>query len=123
MNEDVIYRYAMAIWDRDDKESLGGKNIQVSAWWHEMTPCANRGLGCVCTRHLTRAYIQHHHHITTQKQEYLEELQQTDPVTSIPQDYVMAWRVAVLLRALGYALKYRCVHYRVRRVRSVAVSY
>ena len=30
MNEEVIYKHAMVIWDRDDKESLGGKNIQVS---------------------------------------------------------------------------------------------
>lgn len=30
MNEAVIYKHAMVIWDRDDKESLGGKNIQVS---------------------------------------------------------------------------------------------
>lgn len=26
----MIYKHAMVIWDRDDKESLGGKNIQVS---------------------------------------------------------------------------------------------
>jgi hypothetical protein len=29
MNEEVIFKHAMVIWDRDDKESLGGKNIQV----------------------------------------------------------------------------------------------
>lgn len=29
MDDDVIYKHAMVIWDRDDKESLGGKNIQV----------------------------------------------------------------------------------------------
>ena len=29
MNADVIYKHAMVIGDRDDKASLGGKNIQV----------------------------------------------------------------------------------------------
>lgn len=29
MDEEVIYKHAMVIWDRDDKASLGGKNIQV----------------------------------------------------------------------------------------------
>lgn len=29
MDPGVIYKHAMVIWDRDDKQSLGGKNIQV----------------------------------------------------------------------------------------------
>jgi len=27
-SEEAIYKYAMVIWDRDDKQHLGGKNIQ-----------------------------------------------------------------------------------------------
>lgn len=37
-------------------------------------------------------------------------MQREDPVTCMPQDYVMAGRVSVLLRGLGYALKHRCAH-------------
>lgn len=40
---------------------------------------------------------------------FLEDLQKEDPVTYMPQQYVLAGRVAVLLRGLGYALKYRLV--------------
>lgn len=47
--------------------------------------------------------------ITPIRQEYLELLQKEDPVQFMPQEYVMAGRVAILLRGLGYALKYRCV--------------
>lgn len=54
------------MWCRDDKESLGGVNIQ----------------------------------------QFLEDLNRLDPVISMPDDFVLAARVAVLLRGLGYALKY-----------------
>ncbi|TFJ83480.1 hypothetical protein NSK_005218 [Nannochloropsis salina CCMP1776] len=39
-------------------------------------------------------------------QEYLEELQEEDPVEHMPQDFVMAGRVALLLRGLALVLKY-----------------
>lgn len=115
MNEDVIYRYAMAIWDRDDKESLGGKNIQVSRAWMICRHVWARALSINSTnytyQHNTSQYphTPTNHRTTASKQEYLEDLQKEDPVTFMPQDYVMAGRVAVLLRGLGYALKYRCV--------------
>lgn len=40
-------------------------------------------------------------------QYYIEELNRQDPITAMGDDYVMAGRVAVLLRGLGYALKYK----------------
>jgi len=67
MNEDIIYKHAKVIFDKDDVETLGGVNIQ----------------------------------------RYIEELNEVDPVTDMGDDYVMAGRVAVLLRGLGYALQYR----------------
>ncbi|CAM9667809.1 unnamed protein product, partial [Phaeothamnion confervicola] len=42
----------------------------------------------------------------TNIQLFLEELQRRDPVTSMPDEYIMAGRVAVLLRGLAFALKY-----------------
>ncbi|CAM9270428.1 unnamed protein product [Discosporangium mesarthrocarpum] len=38
---------------------------------------------------------------------YREELQKIDPIEIMPDEYVMAARVAALLRGLGYALKYK----------------
>ncbi|CAM9397218.1 unnamed protein product [Heterosigma akashiwo] len=37
---------------------------------------------------------------------YLEQLQAIDPVVEMPDEYLMAGRVLVLLRGLAYALKY-----------------
>jgi hypothetical protein len=43
----------------------------------------------------------------TNVQTYLEKLQARDPMVSIAEKYLMAGRAALLLRGLGYALKYR----------------
>ena len=46
-------------------------------------------------------------HSFTKLQTYLEKLQEIDPIVKIADDYLMAGRAAMLLRGLGYALKYR----------------
>jgi len=48
----------------------------------------------------------HRDNLGTNIQLYIEKLQKLDPVVAMPNEYLMAGRVAVLLRGLAYALKY-----------------
>ena len=41
---------------------------------------------------------------------FMEQLEHRDPVTNMPDDYVMAFRVSMLLRGLSYAMGYPISH-------------
>eukprot|EP00386_Alphamonas_edax_P015999 GDKI01048918.1.p1 GENE.GDKI01048918.1~~GDKI01048918.1.p1 ORF type:complete len:241 (+),score=51.55 GDKI01048918.1:111-725(+) len=39
-------------------------------------------------------------------QAYFESLDKKDPVVYMPDDYVMPWRLSIMMRGMGYALRY-----------------
>ena len=41
---------------------------------------------------------------------FMEKLEKLDPIVSVPDDYVMAFRVSLLLRGLSHALRYEISH-------------
>jgi predicted unusual protein kinase regulating ubiquinone biosynthesis (AarF/ABC1/UbiB family) len=52
MNEDIIFKHASVIFDRDDKEALGNTNIQQyleGESFDPWSPQATRALTCVFT--------------------------------------------------------------------------
>lgn len=102
MGPDVIYKHAMVIWDRDDKQSLGGKNIQVGVGsslcrpWFLFYPFVASGQMVPFPEHVASVGECMRTAITAlpnihpfpepkTRQEFLEELQKEDPVTHMPQ--------------------------------------
>mmetsp|Transcript_7201 Transcript_7201/g.9383 ORF Transcript_7201/g.9383 Transcript_7201/m.9383 type:complete len:532 (+) Transcript_7201:81-1676(+) len=95
----TLARLILAL-SRDDKDEIVKTYTQMGFRTKKMNPD-------VIYKHCKTIFDNDHRDsLGMNIQLYLEQLQAEDPVVSMPDEYLMAGRVCVLLRGLAYALKY-----------------